>query len=152
MRSFGVTSFAIALLLAVPVCGHAQVTDIVQGYMSGRTAGDRPNVTLPWGVSTGTITLLTALDNEPVTNNRVVRAAVVNAALGAGVSWAVNRLLRPDPSPITNKELRRSTEAYQEGFRRGFNESLGSRQMVSNLLGVITGSVIAGTIYMVRKD
>jgi hypothetical protein len=139
------------LLLFSPVAGSAQVNDLVDGYMSGRQAGTRPRVTMPWGVSAGTITLLTALDHGPVTNNRVVRAAVVNAAIGAGVSWTVNKLIRPEPSAERNPELLQASLAYRQGFSRGFHESLGGRQMISNLLGVITGSLISGTIYMVRK-
>jgi hypothetical protein len=120
--------------------------------MTGRDAGTQPKVLMPWAVSTGTIAALTILDHEPVTNNRVVTQAVVNAGIGVTVSWVVNRLVRPAPSPIRNIELRNSTEAYQDGFRRGFYESLGGRQMVSNLLGAVTGSVIAGGIYMLRKE
>jgi hypothetical protein len=151
MRLLRASCFLFGLLLVAVRPAAAQVDDVVDGYMSGRAAGNLPRVTMPWGVSTGTITLLTALDNGPVTNNRVVRAAVVNAAIGAGVSWTVNRLLRPAPSLTKNPELLRASEAYRNSFNRGYNESLGGRQMVSNLLGVITGSVIAGAIFMVRK-
>ena len=138
-------------MLLFPVAIQAQVNDLVDGYMSGKVAGTQPRVTMPWGVSTGAITLLAALDSEPVTNNRVVTATVVNAALGAGISWTVNRLIRPEPSPVRNPDLANATFAYRQGFNRGYNESLNGRQMISNLLGVLTGSLIAGGIYMARR-
>ncbi|MGH7470085.1 MAG: hypothetical protein ACRENP_19235 [Longimicrobiales bacterium] len=146
-----VGAFLLGLLLLGPPDARAQVVDVVDGYVSGRAAGNLPRVTMGWGVSTATITLLTAFDQGPVTNNRVVSTAVVNAAIGAGVSWTVNRLLRPAPSISRNPELLRASEAYRDSFNRGYKESLGGRQMVSNVLGVITGSVVAGAIFMLRK-
>src|SRR5262245_25982923 len=113
MRLCSMAFLIVALLLPSGV--RAQVTDVVSGYMTGKDAGTQPKVLMPWAVSTGTILTLTVLDHRAVTNNRVVSQSVLNAGIGLSVSWVVNRLWRPAPSPIRNIELRNSTEAYQDG-------------------------------------
>src|SRR5687768_2724774 len=85
----------IVLPALMPARAAAQVEDVVQGYLSGGMAGRQVNVMLPALVSASTITLLTAIDREPATNNRVVRMAITQAAIGASVSWVATRLLRP---------------------------------------------------------
>ncbi|MEX2282044.1 MAG: hypothetical protein WEE89_06135 [Gemmatimonadota bacterium] len=141
----------IVLPALLPARGVAQVDDVVQGYLSGGMAGRQVNVMLPAVVSASTITLLTAIDHEPATNNRVVRMAITQAAIGASVSWVATRLLRAEPQASRYTELEQASFAYREGFRRGFFESMGNRQTVSNLMGVVVGSVVSGAIYKMRQ-
>ena len=143
------------LLLLVPIVfpapSAAQVDEIVEGYVAGGAAGKKVNVLMPAILSASTITVLTLADQEPATNNRVVRVAITNAAIGASVSWVVTKLFRPEPQPARYAELSQASHAYQEGFRRGFFESMGSRQTVSNMMGVIVGSLVSGAIYKARQ-
>ena len=137
--------------MVIPARSAAQVDEVVEGYVAGGAAGKKVNVLMPAVISASTITALTLADQEPATNNRVVRVAITNAAIGAGVSWVVTRLFRPQPQPARYSELLQASDAYQEGFRRGFFESMGSRQTVSNMMGVIVGSLVSGAIYKARQ-
>ena len=137
--------------LVIPARSAAQVDEIVEGYVAGGAAGKKVSVLMPAVISASAITALTLADQEPATNNRVVRVAITNAAIGAGVSWVVTRLFRPQPQPARYSELLQASDAYQEGFRRGFFESMGSRQTVSNMMGVIVGSLVSGAIYKARQ-
>jgi hypothetical protein len=136
--------------MVLPLRAAAQVDDIVTGYLRGGEAGRKPSVLLPAIISSSTITTMALLDHEPPTNNRVVRIAVVQAVTGASVSYIVARLLRPSPSEERYTELATANPAFREGFKRGYNEKLGGRQTISNVVGVLVGSLVSGAIYKMR--
>ena len=83
-------------------------------------------------------------------NNRVVTAAVTQAAIGAGVSLISSLVFRPSPAKAGRIELARVSAEYSEAWHRGFKEATSGRSLVANALGVVIGAVIAGSIYHSR--
>jgi hypothetical protein len=145
--------FAGTLCFTLMLCSKAaaQGTDfITRGYLAGQAAGRRESMMLPFALSSGTVVTLAAIDGKPMNNNRVVTAAVTQAAIGAGVSLVASLVFKTRPARADRIELARVAPEYSEAWHRGFKEATSGRSLAANALGVVVGAVIAGVIYHSR--
>lgn len=147
MKSLAISLFMVLFCVAVV---HAQADDILRGARDGTEAGRREGFLMPVFVGGATATALALSDGGKLNNNQVVSALVVNTAASAAAVWIASAVLPPKPSRDEREMLAQQSQLYSNAWRMGFRESAGSRRVVANVLGVLTGAVVGVALYSRR--